>query len=260
MHPDFTGNDTAGAGAMNGDAGDRTTPENNDSLLDSVVGLLDIPMLVLALVSLALIVLEFGAHLSAPQSRLIASVQTAIWCIFILEYSLRLFASDDRLRYLKRNWFDALIVFIPALRVFRVARAAHAIRLLRVASPAALVRSFFTTRRALKHLARTLGKSSFPYVVLTTAIVTILGAAGLFLLERNTRGTRISTYGDALWCVTGFVTTIGTELHPSTAEGRVLSVVLMIYGMGIFGYLAGTLASYFIQTDQSASSAPPGDS
>lgn len=232
------------------DGKERLTQEEEDTLLETIVGLLDIPMLLLALVSLVLIIVEFTVQLRPETSRTIAIVQTTIWGIFILEFALRVFTAEDRVRYLSRNWFDALIVFIPALRIIRIARAIRAVRLLKIVHPSALARTFFTTRRTFRRLAATLGKSSFQYVLLTTVIVVILGGAGMYLFERNAGGANITTYADALWYVLGVITTVGNEQYPITSEGRILAVILMIYGVGIFGYLAGTLASYFVHAEE----------
>ena len=224
--------------------------DDPDSLLDQVVGLLDIPMLILALVSLTLIIVEFTVSLTPSQSHIVSIVQLIIWGIFVLEYALRVFLAEHRLQYLRKNWFDALIVLLPSLRIIRVGRALRALRLLRVVHPAALARAFFTTRRTLRKLAATLGRSSFQYVLLTTAIVITLGSTGTLIFERNAPGSNIATYGDALWYVVGVVTTVGNQLYPVTTEGRIIAVVLMIYGVGIFGYLAGTLASYFVHAGE----------
>ncbi len=226
------------------------TQEEEDSLLETIVGLLDIPMLLLALVMLVLIIIEFTLTLTPRQSQIVYLIQTLIWASFVLEYVLRVFIARDRLRYIKSHWFDALVVLVPFMRIFLVFRAIRAIRVLRVINPSALARTFFTTRRTFRRLAVTLGRSGFQYVFLTTVIVVILSATGMYLLERNAVGANITTFGDALWYVIGLVTTVGNEVYPVTVEGRALAVILMIYGVGIFGYLAGTLASYFIHTEE----------
>lgn len=232
------------------------TEQEQETLLELIVGVIDIPMLVLALTSLVLIIIEFTVSLTPGQSRVISLVQALIWMIFILEYTLRMFTADDRLKYLRNHVLDALIVFIPVLRILRITRAFRAIRLLRIVHPSALARTFFTTRRTFRRLGATLGRSSFQYVLLTTAIVIILAGAGMFLLERDAEGSNIASYGDALWYVFGVITTVGNELYPITAEGRILAVILMAYGVGIFGYIAGTLASYFIRPDEPAPPSP----
>jgi voltage-gated potassium channel len=45
------------------------------------------------------------------------------------------------------------------------------------------------------------------------------------------------------------LTSIGSEYWPRTPEGRVLCLMLSIYGFIVFGYITASLASFFIVRD-----------
>lgn len=45
------------------------------------------------------------------------------------------------------------------------------------------------------------------------------------------------------------VTTMGSEYWPKTPEGRALCLFLAIYAFAVFGYVTGTIATYFIGRD-----------
>jgi voltage-gated potassium channel len=45
------------------------------------------------------------------------------------------------------------------------------------------------------------------------------------------------------------MTTLGSQYWPVTLEGRLLCVLLALYALGVFGYVAATLATYFIGRD-----------
>ena len=45
------------------------------------------------------------------------------------------------------------------------------------------------------------------------------------------------------------VATIGGDYWPVTLEGRVLSTLLALYGLAVFGYIAAAFASFFIGRD-----------
>ena len=45
------------------------------------------------------------------------------------------------------------------------------------------------------------------------------------------------------------LTSMGSEYWPKTAEGRVLCLLLSIYGFAVFGYMTASLASFFIGRD-----------
>ena len=77
---------------------------------------LEWPMILLAVVWLVLLVIEL-IHGVSPQ---VERLGLLIWVVFIAEFVLRLTIATHKLRFLKRNWFTALTLLLPALRVFRV--------------------------------------------------------------------------------------------------------------------------------------------
>lgn len=227
--------------------------QEEETLEKSIDAILEIPMFILAMVMLALFIIEVTARLSPQSSRMLLLAQSVIWWIFVAEYLTRVFLAEDHLRYIKEHPADALFIFIPFLRVFRVLSVLRTVRLLQSVHPVTLLKTYVTTRKSLVQLGHILKKRSFAYVVASTLIVTLIGSLIMYLLERNAGGTMIHSFGDAVWWSIGIVTTVGNELYPVTAEGRILSTIMMIYGMVIFGYVAATIASYFINIDNPAS-------
>jgi voltage-gated potassium channel len=45
------------------------------------------------------------------------------------------------------------------------------------------------------------------------------------------------------------LTTMGADFFPVTPEGRILCLLLAIYGFAVFGYVTATVASYFVARD-----------
>jgi voltage-gated potassium channel len=58
-----------------------------------------------------------------------------------------------------------------------------------------------------------------------------------------------ANYGEALWWTAMLLTSLGSAYWPQTPEGRVLCLLLAIYGFAVFGYITATLASFFIDRD-----------
>jgi voltage-gated potassium channel len=52
------------------------------------------------------------------------------------------------------------------------------------------------------------------------------------------------------------VTTIGSDYWPVSTEGRVLAMLLAVYGLAVFGYIAATFASYFVGRDAEENKGP----
>lgn len=228
---------------------DEQSLQEERTLQEAIAQVLELPMFVLSMIMLVLLIVELAVPLTSEARRSVTFTVSIIWWVFVIEYAFMMFTAEDRWSYVRKHWLDGLFVLVPFFRVFAVLRAVRAIRLLRVVRPAVLGRAFFTTRRGVRQLAHVLGRHSLPYVIAVTLVVLFLGALFMLLLERGAGGALITDYGDGLWWAVGAITTVGTELYPVTAEGRVLATLLMVYGVGIFGYIAATLASYFIRPE-----------
>ena len=76
----------------------------------------------------------------------------------------------------------------------------------------------------------------------------------MYAFEKDTLG--FENYWDALWYTAMLTTSIGSQYWPASAEGRLLSFALALYGLGILGYVSATLASLFIGQDAHNKKAP----
>ena len=200
---------------------------------------LETPMIVLSFVWLALVV----AELVGGGSPLMETVGTAIWLIFFLEFGLRLALAPGKLLFVRRNWLTAIALIVPALRALRVLRV---LRLARAARGIRLVRVIGTANRGMNALRQAMARRGFGYVLLLTSVVDALGAAGMLALEGGGDAGPFETYGDALWWTSMILVTMGTEYWPVTAEGRILCLLLAVYGFAIFGYITAMLATFFL--------------
>lgn len=212
-------------------------------LLQRVEDWLEVPMLVLGFVWLALLIAEFVWGMSS----LFEGLGTVIWIVFLLDFALKLTLAPHKLRYLRNNALTLVALLIPALRVFRIARAVRVLRLARTARGLRLVRVVTSLNRGMRALGAAMGRRGFGYVVLLTLLVTFAGAAGMLAFEREVGG--LENYGSALWWTAMIMLTLGSDYWPQTAEGRVLCILLSLYAFGIFGYVTAFLASFFVGRD-----------
>lgn len=206
---------------------------------------LETPMLVLGAVWLVLLVVELTRGLTTFLER----VGTAIWIVFVAEFALRFVLAPRKGRYLRRNWLTAVSLVLPALRVLRVFALARVLRAARATRGLRLVKVIGSLNRGMRALDRGLRRRGFGYVVALTALVALVGAAGMYAFEREAEGGGLAGYPEALWWTSMLLTTVGSEYWPRTSEGRLLALLLSVYAVSIFGYLAATLASYFIDRD-----------
>lgn len=213
------------------------------SVLEQLDEWLRVPMAILGLAWLLLVLVE----LVWGESQLFAIAGTIIWIVFIAEFGIRLLLAPDRSTFLRRNWLTAIALIVPALRFFRalsVLRAARALRGVR------LVRIVGTANRSMNALRVTLRRRRFGYVLGLTALVVLLGAAGMLSFEPSSEVEGgFSSYGHALWWTAMLVTSIGSDYWPLTSEGRILTLLLSTYGLAVFGYITASFASFFVGRD-----------
>jgi voltage-gated potassium channel len=213
-------------------------------LLQRLEDSLETPMLVLAFVWLALLVVE----LIWGESLLFEIIGTIIWVIFILYFAVEFVLAPYKVAYLKHNWLAAISLLVPALRVFRVFRVFRLLRLARVGRSLSLLRVVSSLNRGMRALGASLSRRGFGYVITFTVLVTFTGAAGMYAFEKVAPGG-MKSYGEALWWTTMVLTTMGSQYWPQTVEGRVLCFFLALYAFAVFGYLTATLATFFIGRD-----------
>ncbi|CAN5194537.1 potassium channel family protein [soil metagenome] len=215
------------------------------SLLHTVSSALETPMLVLGFVWLAIVILEFTMGLPSWLVR----VNYAIWALFILHFAVEITIAPRKREYLRENWITALSLLAPALRVFAVARAFRAARAARALRGVRLVRVVGGINRGMRALGNVMGRRGVGYVAALSLLVVLAGGAGMLAFERGAPGGQIQGYGSALWWTAMVITTMGTDYFPRTPEGRLLCLLLALYGFAVFGYITATIASFFVSRD-----------
>ena len=201
------------------------------------------PMLLLSAAWLALVV----AELAWGESRLLETVGLVIWAVFLAEFLLRLALAPDKAGFLRANWLSAIALLAPA---FRLLRGFRALRLARAARGLRLVRVVGTANRGMNALRAAMRRRGLGYVLALTALVDLLGAAGMYAFERAPEvAGGFESFGDALWWTSMLMTTMGSEFWPRTPEGRVLCLLLALYAFAVFGYITAAFASFFVGRD-----------
>lgn len=200
------------------------------------------PMLVLGIAWLALLIVEF----ILGQRPWIERASEAIWVVFVVDFVIKLAIAPRRDVFLRKNWLTLLSLALPALRVFRLLRAARLARIAQGGRHLRLLRVVTSFNRGMRALQRSLGRKGFGYVAILTVVVNLLGAAGMLAFEREVADPGgIHDYGSSLWW-----TAMGSQYWPQTSEGRMLALLLALYGFAVFGYITATVASFFVGQEE----------
>lgn len=226
-----------------------------ESLLEQIDASLDGVMVLLSAAWIGLLVVEFaGAGL--PRSLEVAV--WVIWAIFILDFLLEFTIAPVKSRYLRTHWLTVVSLVLPAVRILRIASVLRVLSAGRVVRGVGMLRVLTGINRGLASLRATAARHGVGYVVTATALVMVVGSAGMAYFESPAslpqadaggQGSGIRDYGEAFWW-TAYAMTTGAPHAPVTGEGKVLGWVLSLFGLGVFGYLTATLASHFIVRDR----------
>ncbi|WP_440945802.1 potassium channel family protein [Methanosarcina sp. T3] len=215
-------------------------------LLYQINEILDFPLILLSIVWLALIIVDLVYGLS-PHLQITIDV---IWGIFIVDFFIELYIAPKKKVYLMENWLVALSLFFPALRILKLFGGFRVLKFTSFVRSFNLVRILSSFNRSIRTVRQAVKQRGLEYVLLLTALITFLGAAGMYSFERPGLGS----YWDALWWTAMIMTTIGSDYWPETFEGRILTFLLSVYAFAIFGYITAALASLLIGKEKETSS------
>ncbi|RKN47671.1 potassium channel family protein [Micromonospora endolithica] len=152
-----------------------------------------------------------------------------IWLLFWVDFVTRLILAGERRRFLRDHLFDLAVLVLPMLRPLRALR---------------LVTVVLNLSRRAESWAR--GRLAV-YVGATTMLLVLVSALAVLDAERSATDSNITSFDDAMWWATVTITTVGYGDHfPVTATGRFVALGLMIGGIGLIGFVTGSLATWIV--------------
>jgi voltage-gated potassium channel len=175
----------------------------------------------------------FVDPIPASTQILLNSVQWISWIAFAADLIYGLTKSNDRKRYLMKHPLEVAAVLLPFLRP---------LRLMRVISFGGL---------ALQKVAIGRQFAITVKVAISAFFISYIAAIQITISERDVEGSNIKTFSDGLWWAVTTVTTVGYgDRFPTTTEGRLLAVLLMITGISLVGVITASVAAWFVKMSQ----------
>jgi voltage-gated potassium channel len=160
--------------------------------------------------------------------------------VFLADFLVHWYLAPNKKVFWKWGWVD-LLSSIPELTFLRWGRVFRIVRIVRA------LRSF---NDVAEHFAFDRAKGTFAVVALASLMATLFATVGVLVFETSPE-SNIRTAGDALWWAFATVTTIGYgDRYPVTLAGRLVAVMLVIFGVSFFGTFTAYLASFFIGAEQ----------
>lgn len=204
---------------------------------------LEIPV---ALVTLWLPFAWYADAKGLMSEAMLQTLDLLVWGVFLVEVVLLSSLVRNRRLYWKQNWLNVLIVLggLPLL-FLQQASALAFLRVLRlVLMLVVLVRM---TRRSLRLMAR--------HTLSATLIVAIflIGSIGVLVVSFD---PAFESIWDGLWWAIVTVSTVGYgDITPVSAEGRLLGVILIVFGVLVFSMVTANVAAVLVGMEVEESSA-----
>ena len=166
-----------------------------------------------------------STRIQEPYDGYLNIIQMILWGLFAADYCIRLYLAPRRLYFITHNLMNLAIVLLPAWRIVSFLAMIH-----------------LTTNRQYKRLSE-LAVKLFGY----TAIFIIMFALAIYSVESSEPGAMIRDLPTAYWWMFTTLATVGYgDVYPVTGIGRVIAVIVMLYGVGLVAVATGALASWII--------------
>nr|WP_321349997.1 ion transporter [uncultured Methanoregula sp.] len=204
----------------------------------------EIFILLVSLLSVFNLAVSYIPGIDPDASNVIRIINFFLTVIFLADFLYRFITAGSKRYYFFRDWGWAdLLASIPTLRILRLFRVFKAYRMLEKYG----ARNIF--HQLKKHRAE-----SVLYIVIFCVLLVIESGAFLVLMaERSAPNANIQTASDAMWWVYVTITTVGYgDRYPVTNTGRLVGVMVMTMGVGLFGTLAGFIANKLLAPDDVA--------
>lgn len=165
-------------------------------------------------------------------------ITSAIWLVFFLELAFNLFNVEKKIRYLKENWLNVLIVLIAFPVIEWGNDWVVVVRSLRLVLFLRFFNGFF------KDIIIVLGRNRFGQILSIFAFI-IIGSGAIFAYLEDRQ------MWDGVWYALVTITTVGYgDVVPVSDAGRVFGVVLILFGVVFFSLVTANISAFLIGSEQ----------
>lgn len=163
------------------------------------------------------------------------TINAFLTLIFLFDFGLRLYRAKPRSFYFFHDygWAD-LLACVPVLRFLRIFRIFKAYRLVHK----------YGARSLFDYLSSHRADAAIFILVFTVVLIIQTGSFLVLLAEAKSPDANIRSSSDAMWWVYVTITTVGYgDRYPVTDMGRLIGMLVMTTGVGVFATFAGYIGN-----------------
>jgi voltage-gated potassium channel len=213
----------------------------------------DIPLLVIAIGSLPLLLLEIISHrLTSGDKTFLLVVNVTVFLAYAVDYVVEFLVTPEKGRYVRSEWSSLLIVvaqlfaILPAMSFLGFLRGARALRVI-----SSLTRVIGISMASRSQGREILKKRATSFAFGLAGFTLITSAVGFTLAEDVGKDGRVQSFFDALWWAGATITTVGYgDIYPITAAGRVIAIFTMLVGISTLAVVTARIAQFLIKNDE----------
>lgn len=220
--------------------------EDTDTKAGRIFDLFIQTLIIISLLSFAV---ETLPNLSSWIRSLLRWLETSIVIVFTIEYIIRVFVADVKLRYIISFYglidLFAILPFyvttgidLRSIRVFRLFRLFRSFKLLRYSKAMQRFRQAFIRV-----------KEELIIFLIATAFLLYISAVGIYYFERSAQPDAFASVFHALWWAVATLTTVGYgDIYPVTVGGKIFTFVILMIGLGVIAVPTGLIAAALSET------------
>jgi voltage-gated potassium channel len=213
----------------------------------------DIPLLIIAIGSLPLLLLEIISHrLTSGDKTFLLVVNVTVFLAYAVDYVVEFLVTPEKGRYVRSEWSSLLIVvaqlfaILPAMSFLGFLRGARALRVI-----SSLTRVIGISMASRSQGREILKKRATSFAFGLAGFTLITSAVGFTLAEDVGKDGRVQSFFDALWWSGATITTVGYgDIYPITAAGRVIAIFTMLVGISTLAVVTARIAQFLIKNDE----------
>lgn len=160
--------------------------------------------------------------------------------ILATQFMYNLYNSDNRINFIKLNWFD-LVGMVPEILLGGYSAILRYFRLIKI---------FGLLNTSLGNFLKFVEKAHLEYGIVTLIFILISGASIFYFFEFGVN-QNVNSLDDALWYILITITTVGFgDIYPQTVGGRIATLIIIVAGIAFVSFAAFKITKLFFEESE----------